>query len=160
MTATAQTLYGVVATAAQTGGPSNWQLGGVIDGRVKVMIDTYVAVATEAVASTIAFGQQLPVGANVISITLVSTVAQTSVTVTVGDKVSASRYGIAASTELQTAYSPKVCYPKAGVYVTTDGSLTAAGLPSATNDCQIIVTTAGGTLVAGTIACYIMYTFD
>jgi hypothetical protein len=160
MTATAQTLYGVVATAVLTGGPSNWQGQGVIDGRVKVMIDTYVALATEAVASTIAFGKMLPVGANVISITLVSTVAQSSVTVTVGDMVSASRYGIAASTELQTAYSPKVCYPKAGVYVTTDNSVKADGTPSATNDCKIIVTTAGGTLVAGTIACYIMYTFD
>ena len=160
MTATAQTLYGVVATAALTGGPSNWQNQGVIDGRVKVMIDTYVALATEAVASTIAFGKMLPVGANVISITLVSTVAQSSVTVTVGDMVSASRYGIAAGTELQTAYSPHVCYPKAGVYVTTDNSVKADGTPSATNDCKIIVTTAGGTLVAGMIACYIQYTMD
>jgi hypothetical protein len=160
MTATAQTLYGVVATAQITGGVSNWQLGGVIDGRVKVMIDTYVAVATEAVASTIAIGKQLPKGANVIAVILVSTVVQTSVTVSVGDKVTASRYGIAASTELQTAYSPKICLPVAGVYVTTDDSLTSAALPSATNDCQIILTTAGGTLVAGTITAYILYSFD
>ena len=158
---TAQTLYGVVTTAVIAGGVSNWQNQGVIDGRVKTMIDTYVVPDTNvAAASTIAFGQQLPVGANVIKITLVSTVAQTSVTVTVGDKVVASRYGVAASTELQAAYTPKTCYPIAGVYVTTDNSLTAAGLPSATNDCQIIVTTAGGVLVAGTIACYIEYVFD
>jgi hypothetical protein len=160
MTATAQTLYGVVQTAVQSGTVSNWQLPGVIDGREKIMIDTYVALATEAAGTTIAFGKQLPVGANVIKVELVSTVAQTSLTVTVGDKVLAQRYGVAADTALQTAYKLLTAAPVAGVYVTTDGSLTAAGLPSATNDCQIIVTTAAATLTAGTIACYIHYTFD
>lgn len=160
MTATAQTLYSVVATAQITGGVSNWQLPGLIDGRVKVMIDTFVADATMAAASTIAIGKQLPVGANVLMIQLVSTVAQTSLTVSIGDKVTASRYGIAASTELQTAYSAKIALPIAGVYVTTDGSLTAANLPSATNDCQIILTTAGATMTAGTIGIQIYYTLD
>ena len=160
MTATAQTLYGVVTTAVIAGGVSNWQLPGLIDGRVKVMIDTYVLVGTEAAASTIAVGKQLPVGANVLMIQLMATVAQSSLTVTVGDKVLAQRYGVAADTALQTAYKTLIATPVAGVYVTTDGSLTAANLPSATNDCQIIVTTAGATATAGTLAAQIYYTLD
>jgi hypothetical protein len=158
--ATAQTLYGTVVTAAQTGGVSNWQLPGLIDGRVKVMIDTMVLDTTMAAATTIAIGKQLPVGANVIAVILCATTAQASLTVTIGDKVLAQRYGVAADTALQTAYKTLIATPVAGVYVTTDGSLTAAGLPSATNDCQIIVTTAGATATAGTLTAYILYSLD
>ncbi len=148
MSATAQDVLAVVRTAVAAGGLANKVTQGLIDGRVKVMHDYYVADASEALASTIKFGKNLPAGAKVLAILLTSSVAQSSVTISVGDGASAARYVTAGSTTLQTALAPLLALGLGYIIGTT------------TSDNYILVTTAGATLTAGTIYCTILYTSD
>jgi hypothetical protein len=78
-------VLGVVATAVAAGGLANLVGRGLIDARVKVNIDSYVADTSEVVGSTVKLGSPLPAGARVIAIILEVSVAQAGLTVTLGD---------------------------------------------------------------------------
>jgi len=140
---------GVVATAVNTGGLSNAVLSGLIDGRVKCLIDTYTIAGTEVAGSTITLGGKLPKGANVIAILLYVSANQTAATISVGDLELATRYA-SAITSLQTAGS----YLIGGKNYVVD--LTVAATP----DNQIVLTTGGATLTAGTLQAAILYSID
>ena len=147
-------VLGVVATAIATGGVSNWQLPGLIDGRVKCMIDKYTVVSGSepTTGSTIKFGAQLPIGANVIAIILSASTAQASLTFTLGDAASATRYIASANSGLATAVLPVIASGQG--YVVT-GHVSADG-----DDQQIVLTTGGATMTAGVITCAVLYSLD
>lgn len=137
---------GVVNTAIAAGGVSNKVLQGLIDGRVKCNIETYTILGSELSASTIAIGAALPVGANVIGIILQVSAAQTSLTASVGDAGSATRYA-SAITGLQTANV--IVFVPGKNYVITG-----------TSDTQILITTGGATASAGILNAVILYSKD
>lgn len=138
---------GVIATAVAAGGVANQQPQGWIDGRVKCMIDQIVLAGSELSGSTISLGAiPLPDNSTIIAILLSSSVAQTSLTASVGDAGSGTRYATA-STGLQTANS-LVQVPGKG-YVTTG-----------TSDTQLVLTTGGATATAGTITSIVLFTHD
>jgi len=142
------TVKGVVATAIAAGGLSNAFLQGLVDGRVKCMLDSYVVLGTEAAASTITLGGNLPVGANVIAILLSVEDAQASATFSVGDAGSATRYA-SAHTGLQTADTAVIIRGTNRVITGTD-------------DQQIVLTTGGATLTAssGGLKIAVLYSMD
>ena len=139
-------VLGVNNTLVATGGIAT--IGrGLIDGRVKAMLDQYViGGSAEVTGSTITIGGTLPVGANIVAIVLSVSAAQTSATFSAGDAGSATRY-VSASTALQTAVTPLVISGKN--YVVTG-----------TSDTAIVLTTGGATLSAGTLYAAIFYTQD
>lgn len=140
---------GVNATLVAAGGLSNAVLSGLIDGRVKCMLDTYTILGTEASGSTLVLGGIMPKGANVIAIMLYVSASQTSLTVSIGDDESATRYA-SASTSLQTA----------GVYVFSGQNYVADDTTPSTTDRQIVLTTGGATATAGTLKAAILYSID
>lgn len=142
------TYKGLVATAVASGGLSNKVLKGLIDGRVKCMLDTLTLAGTELSGSLLYMGSLLPAGANVIAIILSVSTVQTSLTFTLGDVASATRYIAAANSGLQTALLPVVA---SGInYV----------VGTATNDNQIMITTGGATATAGVLNAAILYSQD
>jgi hypothetical protein len=122
-------------------------LGGLVDGRVKVCFDTIASSSTLDVGSTVKLGA-LPAGANVLAIILSATTAQSSLTFSLGDGASATRYLAAGNTGLQTALVPVVA-AGAGYVVGT-----------ATNDNYLLLTTAGAAGTTGSISCAILYSVD
>jgi hypothetical protein len=148
------TYKGTVKTAVDAGGVANKLLGGLIDARVKVMLDSYtIASGSEPVSgSTLKLGGTLPAGANIIAIALAASVAQTSVTVNIGDADSATRYA-SAHTGLQTAAGGA-----ANSIVLVSGLNRVVG--TSTNDNVIALVTGGATLTAGVIYAAIFYTMD
>ena len=140
---------GLTATAVAAGGLSNKLLSGLIDGRVKCMLDTYTIAGTETAASTITLGGKIPTGANIIAIVLYVSANQTSATFDVGDLESTTRYA-SASTSLQTAGS----YVYGGTNYVVD--MTTAATP----DNQIVLTTAAATLSAATLQIAVLYSID
>lgn len=144
------TLLGTVATAVAAGGLSNKVLSGLIDGRVKVLLDDYtIDGATEVIGTTITVGGLLPKGANVIAILIHVSAAQTSATLSIGDDEDATRYA-SADDSIQTAGAALFSGQN---YVTDDTT------PS-TTDRQIVLTTAGATLTAGELTVAIFYSID
>jgi hypothetical protein len=146
------TVYGVTATAQYTGGLANKLGVGYINGRVKVYRDTYAADASASgtVIQVAGYGTTgyLPKGARIISIHISASVAQSSVTVSVGDLTSATRYA-SASTALQTA----------GLVGIFGGNDNVVG--TSTGDNYILLTTGGASLGStGTIVVDIFYTTD
>ena len=149
--------FGAVATAvaatASTGGPANWQLSGVVDGRVKCMIDSYTALGTETAGKVIAMGPVLPTGANVLAIILTASVSKGSLTMSIGDYASPTRYK-SATTDVATAGT--YFYGGKGYVIGT-----AANATVITSDNQILLTTAGATLDAATVyTVIVLYTLD
>ena len=142
------TVLGTVATAVAAGGLSNKQLSGLIDGRVKANIDTYVAVGTEASGTVIKVGSVLATGANVIAVLVVGSAASAALTVSVGDGGSGTRY-VSASTAFQSAAASLLAALGAGYIVTGSGG-----------DGQIQLTTGGATLAAITLTVITLYTLD
>lgn len=140
------TVKGVNRTLIDAGGVSTI-LGGMIDGRVKVMLDTYALTTGNLSGDVIKLGGTLPVGANVIAIVLSVSAAQSSLTASVGDSGSATRY-VSASTALQTAVTPLVISGKNYVVAT-----------SGTDDI-ILLTTGGATATAATLYAAIFYSVD
>lgn len=140
------TVLGTVATAVDTGGLNNAVAHGFMNARVKAMLDSYTIAGTEAAASTITLGGLLPTGARVIAILLYVSASQTSLTVSVGDDASATRYG-SALTSLQTA----------GTYL-IGGKQYVVG--TASGDNQLVLTTGGATATAGTLQATVLYTID
>lgn len=136
-----------VATDFQAGGLSNAVLNGLIDARVKAMLDSYtIGGSTETSGSTIDVGAQLPSGARVVAIIINVSTAQTSLTLSIGDDASATRYA-SASTSLQTA----------GTYVFSGENYKTG---QSTGDRQILFTTGGATMTAGQLEVAVLYTID
>ena len=147
------------ATVAGISGPANWVTGGFVDGKVKVNMDYYVALGTETAGAIITMGNLLPVGAKIIGHLLQISASTGSLTISVGDLETATRY-VSASTSPATAGSYWFGGGKdatVGYYVI--GTTTA---PTATsNDQQIILTTGGATLAVSTVICLAtIYTTD
>ena len=144
------TVKGAVATnIALTGGASpqsgvgSWMTAGYIRGDVHVMVDYYAAAGTEASGTIIDMFPVLDQGLMVLGFMLSVTVSTGSVTGSIGDLNSATRYA-SASTNFATAgtywYSP-VAMASTGPYIIGTNNT------SATNtDAQIIITTGGATL--------------
>ncbi len=155
------TVNGVVAAVqAAPPGPSNWLTAGYINGRVKVNLDFYVALGTEAAATVIQMGSLLPVGAKVLWIDITTTISIGSLTISVGDLDSATRYG-SALTGPATAGITRVN----GIISAANGAYvigTNPATPTVTdNDQQIILTTGGSTLTIATIiGCAVYFTTD
>lgn len=147
MSASAQDVIAVNRTAWAAGGLANKIGAGLIDGRVKVMYDYYTITGTEAAASTIKVGASLPKGASVLAIGLQVSAAQTSLTLSIGDGNSATRYATTHAA-LQTA----------GVIAWFSGIGYVIG--TATSDNYILLTTAAATATAGVLYVIILYTTD
>ena len=146
------TVYGVTATAQYTGGLANKLGVGYVNGRVKVYRDTYAADASASgtVIQVAGYGTTgyLPKGARILAIAISTSVAQTSVTVSVGDLTSATRY-VSASTALQTA----------GAIVWYGGNDVVVG--TSTGDNYLLLTTGGASLGStGTIIVDVYFTTD
>ena len=140
------TLVADNATNDQAGGPSVI-VPGLKDARVKACLDSYtIGGSTETSGSTIDVGALLPANAHVVAIGLHVSTNQTSLTVSIGDDASATRYA-SASTSLQTA----------GFYWYS-GKNYVVGTSSGDN--QIVLTTGGATMTAGQLEVVILYTMD
>jgi hypothetical protein len=145
------TLKSAIQTILVAGGkPSTWQLPGLIDGRVKCLIDSYTAVGSGEDAGSVITFPALPTGANIIAIILHADTATSGLTVSVGDADVATRYG-SALTSLQAAGS----FP-----LTALGTLPRV-VGTSTNDNKIILTTGGAALTSGVkYSVTILYSFD
>ena len=140
---------GVTGTKIDAGGVSTI-LGGLVDGRVKCMLDTYVITGSEVVGDTILLGGIVPIGANIIAIGINVDAAQTSANVDIGDAESTTRYATD-DTGIQTADT--IFWTSGLNYVTDDTT------PS-TTDRRILLTTGGATLTAGNLQFVLIYSFD
>jgi hypothetical protein len=164
--ASVQTVYSVLETAyntsPSTGGPANWVLPGLVDVPVRCMIDTYVPLGTESAGSVIrlftdGLYKVLPQGANLLKIAFQVAGTTTSLTGSVGDLSSATRYATA-STGFASATAFEVsCITVAtgiayviGTNAATTGPGTASPGTVSNGDNQIIITTGGATLSATT----------
>lgn len=130
--------------------PANWLTAGYVNGRVKCMLDFYVALGTEVAASVLYMGSLLPVGAKILTIDLLSSANTASLTLSVGDLNSATRYA-SANTGMQTLRQSTL----SGMIDSTNGFYVIGSnpaVPTATNnDQQIILTTGGATLTISQI---------
>lgn len=130
--------------------PTNWLTAGYVNGRVKCMLDYYVALGTEAAASVLYMGSLLPVGAKILTVDLLSSANTASLTISIGDLNSATRYA-SASTAPQTLRISTF----SGMIDATNGWYVVGSNPAVptalNNDQQIILTTAGATLTVGQI---------
>jgi hypothetical protein len=144
---------GVVYANRQAPTASNWMTPGYVDGRKKVMLDYYVGLGSEASGSTLLMGAQLPVGAKVIAVNVHVNASTSSLTISVGDCNSATRYG-SALTGPATGPSVTKC---TGLIDATNGfyligqntSTTTSGTTG--GDSQILLTTGGATLTQNQI---------
>ena len=162
--------YGVINTlAVQTGatsvsatGPSAWSTAGYVNGRMKANVD-YIVMAAQASGSVIYMGTKLPVGAMVLFHVISTTDAVGSLTVSIGDLDSATRYASAA-TSLQAAGAFVISGVSGGVPYIIGTNPSSGGVSTATaadNDQQIILTTGGASLGAsGTITLITVYVTD
>ena len=147
------TLYGVNATLIAAGGESAI-LQGMVDARVKCMIDSYVTIgSSEDIGTTIAMGSKLPTGARVIDVILSASGAlgAGSTTLEVGDSDTAARY--IALTAITADVVMHNSAKSGGVnYI----------IGTATGDNQILITTAGAnnTTAAVTIKVIVLYALD
>ena len=120
--------------------------GGLRDARVKCVIDFYTIAGSELSGSVIKLFGVLPTGANLLEIVLNFSAAQSSLTLSIGDADSATRY-VSASTGPQTAGITRV-------------SLLGRVVGTSTYDNQILLTTGGATATAATLTGYLIYTTD
>ena len=131
-------------TASVTG---SWQLPGLIDGRVKVLLDTYTGLGTGEDAGSVVTFAALPTGANILAIYIGASAATSSLTISLGDSNSAARYLAGGATQLQAA--GMYLLPGLGI---VPGYVVGTNYVSATSqDSNIIMTTAGAALGTGTI---------
>ena len=153
-----------VATAlnltASLGGPQEWQLPGVINAPVRCMVDSFTPLGTEAAGAVIRFftdgvNQVLPAGANILRFDFIMSSTTSSLTCSVGDKNSATRY-VSASTGFAgaTAFSVSGVISGSPYIIGTNAATTGPGTASpgtvSNGDNQIILTTGGATLSATT----------
>ena len=147
------TLYGVNTTLIAAGGESQI-LQGMVDARLKVMVDTYVTTgSSEDIGTTIAMGPTLPAGARIIDVILAvsGSLGSNSTTLAVGDSDTANRY-IAA-----TAISADVVMHNSA----KSGGVNYI-IGTATGDNQILITTAGAhnTTASVNIKVIVLYAMD
>ena len=150
------TVSGVVYTERQAPVPGtgtgvyNWLTPGYVDGRKKVNLDFYVGLGTESAGSTINVGSLLPVGAKVIAVRVHASAATSGLTFSVGDLNLATRYASADTGPASKGVSTYTGFIDSvnGPYLIGQNPTT----PTATNnDQQIVLTSGGATLGAGTI---------
>ena len=176
MTASIQTVYSTLATcynaSPSAGGPAEWQLPGLVDCPVRCIIDTYVPVGTEAQGSIIklftdGLNKVLPAGANLLRIDFQMASTTSSLTCSVGDMNSATRYASASSSFASATAFSISCITLAtgvpyvvGTNVATTGPGTVTPGTTSNGDNQIILTTGGATLSASTsvISAILYYT--
>jgi hypothetical protein len=146
------TLKSAIQTIIKAGGtPATWALPGLIDGRVKVLLDNYTGLGTGEDAGSVITWPALPTGANILQIFIGTSVATTSLTVSVGDADSATRYANASTTLATTA----------GLYPLTALGALPRVVGTSTNDANIIWTTGGAALGTGTVyTLMVLYSFD
>lgn len=162
------TVNGVIYTAVAATGPyagsgnpgDNWKTAGYIDGRTKNQLDFYVCLGTETAGTVILMGGLLPVGAKVLEIVIGMSASTGSLTMSVGDLDSATRYA-SASTGPATVGMSRFN----GGIDSTNGFYvigTNPATPTTTdNDRQLKLTTGGATLAVGTIiTSRVVYTTD
>lgn len=162
----------IAAAVALTGGASpqagvgSWQTPGYIRGNVRVTLDYYAAVGTEASGSVLTMGPLLEAGTMILGFLLGVVGSTGSLTGSIGDLNSATRYA-SASTNFATAgtywYGAGAALTSTGPYIVgTNPTTNSVWAPTATNtDAQIIITTGGATLGASNIfslSCF--YTID
>lgn len=142
--ASVMTVDGVVAAViAAPPSPANWLTAGYINGRVKVNLDFYIGTGNEAAGSTILMGQILEQGAKILSIDVITSAATSSLTISVGDAASTTRYASASSGPASagtTSYT--------GMFDATNGWYVVG---TNANDNQLQLLTGGATLGSGTI---------
>jgi hypothetical protein len=140
----------------------NWMTAGYVDGRKKIMMDYYVGLGTEASGTLINMCAPLPQGAMVLSVSVISSANTSSLTFSVGDLSSATRYASAASgiaTAGITIYTGMISSTTGWYIVGTNPGTGANALTQ--GDAQILITTGGATLGTGTIYGVIVeYTTD
>lgn len=142
------TVYGVNYTKYLTPTASNITDSGELEGKVRVMTDSYEAAAV-ALGSTIYMGKPLPGGARILNIKLGFDALGGSSTLAVGDADSAARYMAAGSSA------------SAGIRDMADETTVDGLLHEVTTgtDDEIIITTAGAA-ITGTIRIVVEYVID
>ena len=140
----------------------NWMTAGYVDGRKKIMLDYYVGLGTELSGSTLNMCAPLPQGAMILSVSVISSAATSSLTWSVGDLNLATRY-VSAGTGIATAgittYTGMISSTTGWYVIGTNPGTGANALTQ--GDAQIVITTGGATLGTGTIYGVIVeYTTD
>ena len=144
--------YGINTTAKYAGGLANKMAAGLIDGRVKVWSETLACTSAITSGSTIqiaGYGSTgyLPKGATILAIIIGCNVAQTSLTLSVGNGYSATQFASA------------VTNATAGVAIVHPGCGYVVGTQSLDN--YILLTTGGASMqTTGTLSIQILYTTD
>ena len=155
-------VYGVIANASYYGTLANKQTNGVVDARVKAMLDYYNTTGSEGTNQSVLMHPTLPVGAKIVGQRLTFSANLTpGVLVHVGDLVCATRYIISAPVTAAVAYdmfTTTYGVPNSSQYVigTTDTN-------ASSTDKQIVVTLGNATnnTQAGTIIkLTTLYTMD
>ena len=136
---------GLIGNINSKGGVNQWQTPGYIRGDLKVYTDYYVGLGTEVSGSTIRMHPLLDTGIMILYHVLTVLGSTGSLTMSIGDLDSATRYASASSSAAT-----------AGTYIY--GSVTSTGpyiigtnpaTPTATDtDAQIVLTTGGATVGA------------
>ena len=153
------TVYGINSTKVTAGGISNRLAKGTQDGRVKVMTDTYEALAL-ASGSLIEMGAKLPVGAIILEVILHTDNLQNNTTIAVGDYEDADRYidavdcGAAEVTKKIGTTTGNID----GRLYTIDETYTGTTVGTG-SDRQIVLTTGAGE-ATGTIKLAVIYSAD
>ena len=148
----ATTPNAVIAAAFSTGGVSNWQTPGYIRGNVRVMVDWYVGTSSDVTGSVISMFPPLDAGSMILFFILGASASTGSLTFSLGDSGSATRY-LSAGTGIATAGS--------NIIPTLEASTGPYIIGTNTGDNQIIITTGGATLGTGTIySLQCFYTID
>ena len=138
---------GVNATKVATPIADNITDPGELNGKVRVITDTYEAVAI-ALGSTIKMGKPLPVGARILNIKLAFDALGGSSTLAVGDAVSAARFMAAGSSS------------SAGIRDMADETTVDGLLFEVLSTTVDIIITVAGAAITGTIKIIVEYTYE
>ena len=138
---------GVNATKVATPIADNITDPGELNGKVRVITDTYEAVAI-ALGSTIKMGKPLPVGARILNIKLAFDALGGSSTLAVGDAVSAARFMAAGSSA------------SAGIRDMADETTVDGLLFEVLSTTVDIIITVAGAAITGTIKIIVEYTYE
>lgn len=134
---------GLIGNLNSNGGFTNWQSPGYIRGDAHMYTDYYVALGTEITASTIAMHPLLDTGLMILYHILTVVASTSSLTLSVGDLNSSTRYSSATSASTAGTTLIGNALSSTGPYIIGTNPTT----PTATNtDAQIVLTTGGATL--------------
>lgn len=145
------TVKGVNRTLADTPEGSNITKPGLLEGKLRVMVDSYEAAAI-ASGTIIEVGKYLPKGAVIVEVCLMADALGSGVTLIVGDYEDTNRY-IEASSTWNTANQIQRLNAIDGRQYEVDETTEGA----TSTDRQVIITT-GGAAATGTIKIEITYT--